>query len=269
MATDPPNSRTGSGGARFYWWPGDTPPLDYVSVTTAIDVLAKPALAGWAARSVAEYAWENWTYLEELRATDPDGAFELLRGSPWRKRDAAAKRGTAVHTMAEETALGLPVQPVPEHAQKHADGYKRFLDEWQPRIEMSEAVVYNREHRYAGQLDMLAFLDHPELGFTLADIKTGKAVYEEVGLQCVGYEHAEFIGMPDGSEVPMPKVDACAVIHMTDDGLYHVVKIRTNDRAFSFFIDCVRLRWWRDNMAARAIGKPLRAPTREADHAAP
>src|SRR3990172_181392 len=78
-----------------------------------------------------------------------------------------------------------------------------------------EASVFNRTERYAGTLDAIATIG----GRTLViDVKSGKGVYPETALQLAAYRWAEFVGVPDGSEQPMPPTVGAAVLHLTDQG---------------------------------------------------
>jgi hypothetical protein len=261
MATSPPNSNTAASGSRVYTWPGDSPLIEYPSVTTILNVLNKPALAGWAAREAAAYAVANLDDLVSIASRDTEAARELIQGAPWRKSRKAMKRGSDTHDAAERHALGLKPDMPDEEAAPYVDGLRRFLDEWQPEIEMSEAVVYSRRYRYAGQLDGIGTF--PGMGRVLFDFKTGKAVYDEAVLQVCAYRNADFIGLPDGSEVPVPAVDTCAIVRITP-GAYEVVPIATEGPMFEFFVDCVRLHQWKQHYVRPAIGRALPVPTREA-----
>ncbi len=79
------------------------------SVTTILGVaLNKPALPGWAAKTVATEAMDNLPRLVRMSRTDRDGALRWLKGSPYAQRDAAAEAGTQAHQLAEAHALGKP-----------------------------------------------------------------------------------------------------------------------------------------------------------------
>jgi hypothetical protein len=170
------------------------------------------------------------------------------------------QRGSDTHDAAERHALGLKPDMPDAEAAPYVTGLRRFLDEWQPQIEMTEAVVYSRRYRYAGQLDGIGVF--PGLGRVLFDYKTGKAVYDEAVLQVCAYRNADFIGLPDGSEVPMPPVDGCVIVRIVPDG-YEVVPVATDGPMFEFFVDCVRLHQWKQHYVRPAIGRPVRAPERE------
>jgi hypothetical protein len=113
-------------------------------------------------------------------------------------------------------------------------GFDRFLNTYEPTFEvgMAEASVFNRAQRYAGTLDALGSIDGRRLLF---DWKSGKSVYPEVALQLAAYRHAEFIGMPDGSEFPMPAVDGAVVLHLPPDGNAVLQEVDCGDEVFTMF----------------------------------
>jgi hypothetical protein len=70
----------------------------------------------------------------------------------------------------------------------------------------------------------------------LIDYKTGKGVYPDVALQLSSYRYAEFIGAPDGSEIPMPEVEACVVLHIPEQGEYELVEVEAGPEIFQAFL---------------------------------
>src|SRR2546426_12762917 len=80
-------------------------------VTTILgDGVPKPALINWAAKTTAEYAVDHW---EDLSALGPSARLKELNGARFADRDAAARRGTEVHGLAERLVAGAEVE-VPE-----------------------------------------------------------------------------------------------------------------------------------------------------------
>src|SRR5690606_35587926 len=88
--------------ARSHWYKLDGEKVD--GVTTVIsNGIPKPALTNWAAKQAATFAADN---LDTLTALDREARIDLVKGSPWRDRDAAARRGTEVHGLAERIVNG-------------------------------------------------------------------------------------------------------------------------------------------------------------------
>lgn len=191
---------------------------------------------------VAEYVVDEWEAVGQLLKTaGPDAVVELLKGTPNRDRDKAAKRGTEVHGYAERIALGEEVE-VPDELIGHVDSYLQFRDDWQPVDEIVEAVVFNRSRRYGGTLDVIATLENRVLPSTgrpsraLIDIKTNRSgPFAEVALQGAGYRYAEFMLDEAGEEVPMPAVDEFLCLWLRADG-YDLIPFKAGDEEFSYFL---------------------------------
>lgn len=207
-------------------------------VTTIIgDGLPKPALLGWAAKTIAEYVADRLDQDGEHVTADQlmddlaeiarskskpwpaklsrTKVAEILKGVHYQDRDQAGNRGTEVHRLAELLTHGEEVE-VPEPLTGHVDAYLAFLDEWQPTDVLTEVVVGSAKHRYCGTLDMIATL--PGLGRCLVDLKTNRSgPFGEVALQLAAYRYAE-VALIDGESVPMPPVDWTGVLWLRADG---------------------------------------------------
>ena len=248
-----PRNATTTNRGRTYLWRDET----FDSVTTILSGgIPKPALTNWAAKSVAEYVAANLDEVRAIASKNTAAAIDLMKGSPWRQRDAAALQGSAIHAWAEAHVLGQDPPAPPKAHKPYLDGFLRFLDEWQPAYEMSEATVYSRQYGYAGTLDAIATLDGAR---TLIDYKTGKGVYGEVALQLAAYRFAEFVGMPNGDEVPMTPVDGAAVLHLTPDG-YVLIPVTADEVAFRFFLYAQQVRIFGESVSREVLGAPLSAP---------
>lgn len=225
--TTPRNSTTTKSGRTYTW--GDE---SFTSVTTLLGALSKPALVNWAAKMVAEYAVDNGPEILALAKADREGAIRALKGSPWQKRDEAADLGTHVHDQIEARILGqTPAAPPADVAQRVAY-FDAFCDDYQPAFEAAEATVYNRAAGYAGTLDSIAVIGGERF---IIDVKTTKSgVYPEHALQLAAYAHAEFIGAPDGTEVPLPNIQAGAVLWISPRG-YEFHRVRIDQQVFAYF----------------------------------
>lgn len=252
-----PRNATTTGRGRTYKWRDE----EFTSVTTILSGgVPKPALPYWAAKSVAEYVAANLAEVTAIAEHDSAAAIDLMKGSPWRQRDKAAAQGTDIHAWAEAHVLGKVMPEPPEAHKPYCDGFLRFLDEWRPEYQMSEATVYNRRNGYAGTLDFIATV--PGLGLVLGDYKTGKGVYGEVALQLSAYRSAEFIGLPNGDEAPMPAVDACVVLHLTPDG-YSLIPVEAGPDEFRSFLYAAEVRRFAVSRSREVLGAPLSVPDQE------
>lgn len=216
----------------------------------------------------------------KLKKQSPrDLALRWIKGAADRHRDAAAQRGTDVHTQAEALVLQQAredarlildhemIAPWPAEIRPWQESFVRWADDFEPEFIAAEASVFNRPQAYAGTLDcivqveaadliramhrnggppaastyaaaiyrMLTELDPGTRLNVIVDYKAGRAIYAEVALQLAPYARAEFIGAPDGvTELPMPRVDLGAVLHLTPKG-YQFRLVRIDDAIFDAF----------------------------------
>lgn len=279
----PRNARQTSAG-RLYEWRAPTasigdPPERFWSVTTIIKGgLPSPALTAWGMREVATFAVANHRQLSAmlsgvrlrregnglLMVADPDavqGAIDWLKGAPYRERDRKADIGTALHAIAEAHVKGAPIPPPSDEVAPYVASFERFLAEVHPEFELAEATVYNRTAKYAGTLDAIALI--PGRGRALIDYKTtASGIYPEAALQLAAYRHAEFVGLPDGTEAPLPGVDGCAVAWIRPDG-YDLIPVTADEQVFRFFRHIVEVFRWQEEVAQTVIGQPLPVPRGE------
>jgi hypothetical protein len=237
------------------------------------DGLPKSALINWAATATAGYAVDHW---DELAALPLSERLSRLNGGRYESRDAAANKGTDVHTMAQRLIAGERVT-IPDNLTGYVEACARFLDEFDFREEYVECLVYNETHYYSGQLDIIGTVvlpDMPEYDHIprddegrsrgLFDWKTSKSgIFGEVALQLVAYRHAEFL-QPDPKDPQtareMPEVDFTAGIHIRRDG-YTVVPLITDADVFRDFLYVKEVARIADKDAMRAlVGDPIIPP---------
>ena len=239
--------------------------LDGVKIpgVTAIlsDGLAKPALINWAAKTVAGYAVDNWGTLAELKLSE---RLKTLEAAHYADRDAAGKRGTEVHKLAEALNAGKKVA-VPEELAGHVESYVSFLDDHDIRPVLTESsVVYLKPlNEYAGTLDLIARF--PALDKTLlCDVKTARSgVFPDNALQLAAYRFAT--SYLDGTNLkPMPEVDGCAVIHVRADG-YSLVPLEAGPAEHRFFLYCRQLWRWQNEASKTVVGEEIPPPAQLAE----
>jgi hypothetical protein len=224
------------------------------SVTTILGVLDKPALVGWAARSVAEYAADN---MEALGLLGRDERVALLKGVPFRNRDKAADRGTDAHTYAERR-LVFGIAPNPSNRSEEL--VDEVLDHLDPHPLLTEATVFNLTYGYAGTFDGIWEVDGRTV---MVDWKSGKGVYSEAGLQMNAYARGEQV--VTASEIrPMPRVDEAWVIHVPNTGGWKVHPVTLAEDEWIAF-RAARAAWkWKNHRADYTMGQPVQGiPNRE------
>ena len=211
MPPDTPHGLTFNEARHTYTLDGRRVP----GVTAIVGVLDKSGpLTRWAARSVAQYVWDNPDETMTLLAGDRDACVHALARVPDLARDSAADRGTSIHAHAE-TILREHAADVSDILVPVVQGIVTFLDQWQVEPILTEFACASREHQWAGTGDTIAHYRHPvtgRRGVMYADWKSGKRTYGESGLQFAAYAHAEFHGL-DGDEHPLPEVDSLYGVH--------------------------------------------------------
>lgn len=280
MSSNPRGATTSRGGSRFYvWGRGER----YWSVTTILGALPKDALKWWAARSVAEFAVDRsktWFTMSREEAID------WLKREPLRFTAKRADVGSAIHSAIDAHVTGRPMPgDWDEEEERQAVGhFFGFLDVLEPTFLLSEAQVYNRSQKYAGTLDWVAQIPYenllelaggnadlvpwtPREGLdyvtilgdtkTGGDIAEGKGVYPEVALQLAAYGNAEFVGLGNGQEVPLPEVDGAAVLHVQAGGWRLVPVDALRPEVFRTFLYVREVFRWREVLSKEVLGQPL------------
>ena len=256
------------------------------------DGIPKPALIGWAARITAEAAvYERDTWLPMATGGRPKAAIEWLKEARWQSTNEAAVRGTDVHVLAARLADGETVD-VDDRTASLVDAYLAFRDDFLPENELSERMIVNRTHVYAGTFDLVADLVAyewvPELGKArhklddaeaelldegkltvrparvLVDYKTGASgIYPEATIQLAAYRNAEAMlpgleANPE-DELPMPEVDFAAVLWLRDDATYELRPVLADERAFKVFLYGAQIARFagRDGWGSTTIFSPI------------
>lgn len=262
------------------------------SVTTLIkEAMGKgDALVGWAAKVVAERAWDDHEILAAyVNAGKREEGLKWLKDARWQKTKKAQYRGKQLHTAAEYLALGRPVEEAgvdPIHL-PWVHQFQRFLDDHKPEFLMAEAPVYNLTQLYAGTLDGVVRLGAlGEQYQILMDVKTtdtgpndvnesgkkkARHPFIEVALQCCAYSRAEYVGLDparrnDGKggkrtyafdeltrTEPMMQVDGaiCLVVSPVD---YEIRTIAIDDDVWRSFLHCREVARYRLEISKRVIG---------------
>ena len=172
------------------------------SVTTVLGALSKPALPGWAARTVAEQAAAMKASLPNLEDAE---IVDLLKGAPWRSSGRAAARGTSVHEVIEQKLGGLDINADDTGvAAPWVKSVERFLEEHEVVPWHTEVTLFG--DGYAGTCDFVGTIDGVAC---YADWKTGKDLYPEVALQLSALANAHtpvlddgVLFVPNGADVP-------------------------------------------------------------------
>ena len=257
--------------ARFYTIAG----RQWPSVTTVLDIIAKPALGPWYAKE--ERRCFEAAMLEVLTkpgARDPEyvlaAVAEAVSGvkAADRAKQQAATIGTAVHAGIEwelRTRLGEDAGPAPCLPDAAAWAVESWKD-WARTVALDplaiERAIYCDLCGYAGTLDLYARVGGV---LTVLDWKSGKAIYPEAFLQNVAYRHAAARqGLPSaqGLIVRLPK--------LLEDPAWEVMPVPER-LTLEDFLAALSLWRWQRAMAGQSAGDlprsvSMRLEHREHDH---
>ena len=195
--TAPRITRVDGRSGRHYQVEGYDEP--FPSVTTVLNIIAKPALIPWA-RNVAlqdvrdtlyEHLDSGGQAINELWV---DSIIEQARQRPDQVRDEAADFGIASHTLIEQIIQGEKPEVTPEFVQV-VDNFTEWRRKARLDIHLTETTVYSDKYHYAGSMDAVAYRGN---ALVVVDWKTSNGLYREYALQVAAYAKAleEMTGQP-------------------------------------------------------------------------
>lgn len=154
----------------FYWLNG----RPFLSVTEILKIIDKPALMYWFGKEV---------YYAMLQ--DPTLAERDALAAPYKKSDKAKSRGSTIHSIVEAyKTTGDQIETVPEDLREYAGAFYDFMRDVKPEILFNEKSLVSEKWGIAGTLDMYAKIGDRNF---IVDVKTGKDIYMEAGLQMSAY----------------------------------------------------------------------------------
>lgn len=244
--TNPKFSVTNDAG-RYYNIPGYEDKTFY-SVTTVLNAISKPALMSWAAKAVAERAYDlikDGTIVKMKK----EPLLRLLKSAPTEITKAAQARGTAVHRACENFNYGdtIPDGEVGTYVAAYAD----FLFNEGADILHKEMTVFNPEWGYAGTLDAIVTMNGKNY---VMDIKTG-GVYPSASLQMAAYAHATHFVDTDGltHERSIP-IDGAFVLELKPNK-YKIHYMDVGELQYSVFLATMVVSKWNTEDSRKVIGE--------------
>jgi hypothetical protein len=225
-------------GTRIYRHPctGEEAP----SVTTVIGMINKPALVGWAAKMAAEHAVANWSRLGQLPVAQ---RLAEIRYAHERYTKEKSDIGDTVHSLVEFWGKGQAHST--EGITGQATQFVNFMMDVKPTFIENECTVWSRRYGYAGTCDIVAEINGETIWI---DVKSGKNLHDEVGLQLAALSCADFIIREDGTEEPMPPCDGLAALHIRPRS-WSLVPIRHAGDCYKAFLAAREILDWQRNVA--------------------
>ncbi len=224
----------------FYWDSKDNP---FISVTTILDVLDKPALRWWFGREVYN-----------AMVVDPTLTQKEALGAPYASSKKAMSRGTTVHSIVENYKHTKQyMKTISGEFRDYANAFYTWYEDNDVEILDNEKTVISKKYKYAGTLDLV--IKYKKNGrLLIADVKTGKDIYEEVFLQLSAYKQAyEEMG---GEEVGIGVVLLSTGKDGAATGKY---KFEEGEPCFKEFLAARELWIWKNQDKIASIKKQMKA----------
>lgn len=231
-------------GSRRYYHPltGEI----YPSVTTVLDVIAKPALIPWAARMAATYASDNWQELSEL---EPTVRIAEIKAAHEREAGYAAEKGDVIHDLIDSWAKGTPGADYPKNLDSFVNQFISFMTTMRPVFLENEVTLLSRKHGFAGTCDWIA-----EIGgvTVLGDNKTGKKVYPEAALQLSALANCDCILRENGAEEMIPQFGKLMILHIRPRS-WKLYEVTARVAAFQTFLAARNIWDWNNEIADESL----------------
>lgn len=210
-----------------------------VSVTTALKVIAKPALMIWTAKKAIENI-----FMDPEKFDTADKALAAVSGDV----DNAATAGSDAHSLAqvigEAWRTKTSLLPGTGDDNPFKPSILNFFNTMRPEVLYTEQTVIHEGLGYAGTVDLIAKLQDGKTW--IIDYKTGKAAYPDYGLQLTAYAMAEklytrveitdglgalFDAFKDTFDI-MPQIDGVAVVLLRKDGRFGFIPMKFEPAEF-------------------------------------
>lgn len=245
--TKPNLSVTAGDGSRVYRHPGTGEQVP--SVTTVIKGgIPKPLLVPWAARMAAEHACANWARLSQLptaqRIAEIKSAHDIYR-------ERTSIVGDTVHNLIDCWSTNQPYPQFTKEVDQYANRFIDFMLDKRPEFIENEVTLWSEKHGYAGTADFIAKIDGRTV---LGDVKTGRNVYPEVGLQLSALANTDFILREDGREDPLPEFDGLVALHVRPRS-WNLIVVSQADECFKAFLAAKQIMEWERNIAPKVLEK--------------
>ncbi len=155
------------------------------------------------------------------------------------RREAAAKRGSLVHVLAEMHAGQVPEIPIGAEPDAGAvAAFERWYETYVSELIFAEHPVVNERYGYAGTLDYLVRLKGDKYP-TLVDLKTSASLWPEMRYQTAAYREA---AAPVLRALSGSKRCRRGVLHIPEDAeIAHFHEHARHTEDFQGFLSCLYL----------------------------
>lgn len=233
---------------RYYRDPAGGP--DLISVTNALQSIAKPALLPWAAGRAADAVIASPIVAARRARSEPAALRRELVAAHRVYTDDARNLGTRVHERAVAHVLNAPYPADPEvepYAIELARWFRLWRVDFARDIEAIETTVLHRHYGYGGTGDLWIWLPtgpHGRRQLWLIDYKTSArkpdtVVYDEQPLQLAALRHAPVLLLPDDTDAPALPVRRTALLNLRPRS-HRLIEVPSGREQFRAFLAATR-----------------------------
>ena len=168
-------------------------PVHCPSVTTILNVLAKPALVEWGVKCACNYVEENLKLLisgDSFSVQDVFKIVEQARTAHDRTRREAADIGTEAHDWLRDywraiiRKADIPQMPEPGPINNCVTAVRDWISQHKVVPLAVESPHYSRQYKICGRSDFVGLVDNE---LSVLDYKSTKYIYPEIALQMSAY----------------------------------------------------------------------------------
>ena len=175
------------------------------SVTTILNVLAKPALVSWGVKCACNYVEDNLRLLFAGESFSVEQIFKVVqdaRTAHDRTRQEAADIGTEAHDWLRDywraiiRKTDIPALPEDPLVRNCTTAVQDWISQHKVVPISIEAPLYSRQYKICGRSDFIGLVDGE---LSVLDYKSSKFLYPEVALQMSPYAMMYY---EEGTEKP-------------------------------------------------------------------
>lgn len=189
--------------------------------TTALAVIAKPALIPWASNMAVEEIRRHWKLDIPFTKKEREAILELGKNAHRRKKEKGGDVGTNVHKVIEKWIKAqikkknweLP-KGTTEEARVMIENFINWAQEYKVNFLYSEKKVHSEAHWYGGIVDFVCEIDGKQY---VGDIKTSSGIFPEHFLQMGAYDICL-------QEMGYKKADGYIIVNLQKSGKIRVKK---------------------------------------------
>lgn len=162
-------------------------------VTSILQVINKPALMPWVAKTCGDFLQKNLSLKMEMDEIEKTNFIKAMKSQYRKKTDDAASIGTLAHHFMESYGnyklkkSSKPLLPKNEEARNSCLAFLDWVKQNNVQFVDCEFKIYSKKFRYAGTCDLDCVVNGER---AIIDYKTSSGIWDEYGMQLAAYQMA-------------------------------------------------------------------------------